>query len=108
MLLEVYERLALLDLLPKEGDYAAIKTTRRAREMIGFTTDEQETLKFVRNEVDKTLRWDTEKNEAMVRDIPVDEWTTNTIRQALINMSNDKKLNDQYFSLYEKFVANFE
>ena len=34
MKLEVHERLALLQLLPASGDYAALKTIRRAKEMI--------------------------------------------------------------------------
>ena len=40
MKLEVHERLALLTLFPKDGDYAALKTFRRAKEMLSFTPEE--------------------------------------------------------------------
>ncbi len=107
MLLEVNERLALMELLPREGDYAAIKTLRRAREMINFTPEENEELDF-KNKGNNILVWDVEAGEKMVRDIPVDEWTSNTIRDILINLSNDKKLSDMQYSLYVKFVVNYE
>ncbi len=107
MLLEVNERLALMELLPREGDYAAIKTLRRAREMIGFTPEENKELDF-KDKGNNILIWDVEAGEKMVRDIPVDEWTTNTIRDILINLSNDKTLSDMQYSLYVKFVVNYE
>ncbi len=107
MLLEVNERLSLMELLPREGDYAAIKTIRRAREMISFTPEENKELKF---EVkgNNILVWDIPAGEKMVRDIPVDEWTSNTIRDILINLSNEKKLTDMHYSLYVKFVVNYD
>lgn len=107
MLLEVQERLALLELFPKEGDYAAIKTLRRAREMISFTPAEQKELEF-ENREGGLLVWNVQKGAEMVRDIPVDEWTTNKLRDILINLSNDNKLADMHFTLYEKFVTNYE
>lgn len=107
MLLEVQERLALMELLPREGDYAAIRELRRAREMINFTPDENKELKF-ESKGEGILVWDVEASAEMVRDIPVSEWATNQIRQKLINLSNDKDLTESHFSLYEKFVINFE
>lgn len=96
-----------MELLPREGDYAAIKTLRRAREMLNFTPDEAEALKF-EDKGEGILVWDVQKSAELVRDIPVDEWTTNQIRQILIGLSNDQKLTEMHFSLYEKFVANYE
>jgi len=107
MLLEVQDRLALMELLPKEGDYAAIKTIRRAKEMIGFRPEELEALEFEQKEGGVVV-WNVKKAAESVCDIPVDEWTTNTIRQKLIGLSNDHKLTDAHFALYEKFVTNFE
>ena len=40
MILDVHERLALISLLPAQEDYKALKTIRRAREMLSFTPDE--------------------------------------------------------------------
>ena len=106
MLLEVQERLALLELLTREGDFAAIKTVRRAREMIDFTPDERQELKF--EQKGTTLVWNLEVGIEMLRDIPVDEWTSNKIRDILINLSNENKLTDMHFTLYEKFVVNYD
>ena len=107
MLLEVQERLALMELLPREGDYAAIRELRRAREMINFTPEENEALKF-EQKGEGILVWDVKAGVDLVRDIPVSEWATNQIRQKLINLSNDKELTEPHFSLYEKFVIQFE
>ena len=107
MLLEVNERLALLELLPREGDYASIKTLSRAREMISFTPEENIELKF-ESKGNNILVWDVEAGEKLVRDIPIDEWTSNTIREILINLSNEKALTDMQYSLYVKFVIHFE
>ena len=107
MILEVQERLALLELLPREGDYAAIKTLRRAREMISFNVEENEDLEF-EQKGEGMLIWNVKKGAEMVRDIPVDEWTTNKVREILINLSNQQKLTEMHFSLYEKFVVNYE
>ena len=106
MLLEVQERLALLELLPREGDFAAIKTIRRAREMIDFTPEERMALKF--EQKGTVLVWDIPKGIELIRDIPVDEWTSNKIRDTLINVSNEQKLTDMHFTLYEKFVVNYD
>ena len=107
MLLEVQERLALMELLPREGDFAAIKELRRARETINFTPDENEKLKF-EQKGEGMLVWDVAAGAELVRDIPVSEWATNQIRQSLINLSNEKKLTEMTYSIYEKFVIQFE
>ena len=107
MILEVQERLALMELLPKEGDYAALRTLRRAREIIAISPDESKELQFEQKQ-DGILVWDPEAAVGLVRDIPVDEWTTGTIKQLLINLENEGKLRDMQLSLYEKFVVNYE
>jgi hypothetical protein len=40
MKLDVRERLLLVTLLPDKGEYPALKTIRRAKEMLSFTPDE--------------------------------------------------------------------
>lgn len=107
MILEIQERLALLELLPKEGDYAALKTLRRAREIISIGPEENEALEF-ETKPGGILVWNTEASIDLIRDLPIDEWTTNTIREILINLSNENKLSDMQLTLYEKFVANYE
>jgi hypothetical protein len=111
MKLEVHERLTLLTLLPKEGDYAALKTIRRAREMLSFTPAEVEFYQMTTGTApDGTpqTHWNTAKAAEAVKDCPVDEYTTNLLRDRLAELSRKKKLTEQYMSVYEKFVLDYK
>lgn len=111
MKLEVHERLALLNILPKEGDYAALKTLRRAREMISFTSEEISFYEIVnRQNPDGTTQtsWSAIRAAEKIKEVPVDEYTTNLIRDKLSSMSKNHKLTDEYYSLYEKFVVMYQ
>ena len=107
MKLEIHERLALLELLPKTGDYVALKTIRRAREMIGITPEEQDKLKFREIEVQgqAQVTWDREVAGELIVDVPIDEWTTNKIRAILVELNDQEEIADKTFTLYEKFVT---
>lgn len=111
MRLEVHERLALLALLPKEGDYAALKTIRRAKEMISFTKDEMDFFEMKNvtgaNGVPQ-VNWNDNKAKEQVKDCPVDEYTTNVIRNKLAEMDREHKLTEEFMSLYEKFVVAYQ
>lgn len=110
MKLEVHERIALLNILPKEGDYAALKTLRRAREMLSFTPEEiklyEITSSVGANGIPQTS-WSSQKAAENIKDCPVDEYTTNLIRESLQTMSKKHKLTDEYYSLYEKFIVMY-
>jgi hypothetical protein len=111
MRLEVHERLALLNILPKEGDYAALKTIRRAREMISFTPEEIKLYGLnsgVGADGKPQTSWDTKKAAENIKDCPIDEYTINVIRDALQEISKKKKLTDEYYSLYEKFIIMYQ
>jgi len=111
MKLEVHERIALLSILPKEGDYAALKTIRRAREMISFTPEEikfYELTNSIGEDGKPNTSWSAAKAQEQIKDVPVDEFTTNLIRTELSRMNDKKKLNEQFLSLYEKFVIMYQ
>src|SRR3990167_591510 len=111
MRLEVHERLALLTLLPAEGDYAALKTIRRAKEMLSFTPDEMNfyEIKNVPGADGKLqTQWSSAKAAEEIKDCPVDEYTMNVIRDRLADLSKRKKLTEQYMSVYEKFVVAYK
>lgn len=111
MKLEVHERIALLNILPQKGDYAALKTLRRAREMISFTPEE---VKFyeIENKIGAdgkvSVNWSTQKANEAVRDIPIDEYTTSVIRNKLAELDKKRELTEDYMSLYEKFVIIYQ
>jgi len=110
MKLEVHERIALLTLLPKEGNYAALKAIRRAREMISFT---QEELKFyeLRNEAGidgkQQTVWNSQRATEAVKDVPVEEYIASTVRNHLADLDKKGKLSEELMSLYDKFVVAY-
>jgi len=110
MILEVYERMALLDLLPKEDNYAGMKSIRRAREVLGLTVEEAKELDYKTVEKDGRLQVFLNPEKAMeaAKDIPLDEYVTNKIRTLLSDMEKKSKINDQNFSLFEKFVITYK
>lgn len=110
MRLEVHERIALLTLLPSKGDYAGLKTLRRAREMLSFTPEE---IKFYKIENvpgpngGSQTQWNLAKAAEAIKDCPVDEYTVSVVRERLAQMSTDKVLTEQFMSIYEKFVIDY-
>ncbi len=104
MILHVAERLVLLELLPKEGDYAALKEFRKARELLSPSPEEQAVLEY-RYDGNRAT-WDAEKDAAHPMDIPLSDWICTKVQELLISKNKDKKLVDREFTLYEKFVVN--
>jgi hypothetical protein len=107
MLLEVHERMQLLQLMPAEGQYEALKTIRRQREMLSFTPEEKDILAL--NSIvnpDGTVKttWKGESAPKVVKDVPIDEYMTNLFRKKLAELEKEGKLNENLMSLYEKFV----
>ena len=111
MKLEVHERIALIGLLPVKGDYAALKTLRRAREMLSFTPEEQKfyELRTVPGEDGKPhTQWNAAKAAEQIKDCPVDEYITNLIRDKLSELNKKHKLTGQLLSVYDKFVVTYK
>ena len=107
MLLEVHERMQLLQLLPPEGTYEALKTIRRQREMLSFQPDEIKILelKSVTNPDGSVANsWNGKNAPKVVKDIPIDEYMTGVFRKKLAQKEEEGKLNDTLTSLYEKFI----
>ncbi len=108
MLLEVHERFQLVQMLPAEGKYEALKTIRRQRESLSFEPEEIKTLSLTSNtNPDGTVSntWDGSKAPLVVKDVPIDEYMTNFFRKELAKIEGEGKLNENLVSLYEKFVV---
>jgi len=107
MLLEVHERFQLVQLLPTEGKYEALKTIRRQKESLAFDPDEIKLLGLTTvTNPDGTVSntWDGSKAPQIVKDVPIDEYMTNLFRKKLAEIEGEGKLNESLVSLYEKFV----
>ena len=111
MLLEVHERIGLLNLLPAQEDFKALKTIRRTREMLTFQPDEIEGL-GMKNSTDAQGRaavvWEPGKAVDFVKELPIPEYSMDLFREELIKLNDAHKLTDQLFSLYEKLVIAYQ
>lgn len=105
MKLFLVERMLLLELLPTEGDYAALKELRKTREMLALTADEEK--KFDVKHEEGMMTWNPEGN-SFERDIPLSEWATTTFQEELRKRNTEKKLDNRTFSLYEKFIIAYD
>ncbi len=101
MELSVGERLALLDVLPKEGDYTTLKVLRKLRESLSFSEEEHKSLKFEKE--GDIIKW-CESGD-IPKDIVIGEKATDIIVEALKKLNRERKLNEAHFVIYGKFVG---
>lgn len=104
MILTVAERVSLLGILPEQGDFVTLKIVRKLREELSFSEEEIKILNLVSQ--DGQVRWEGEKDPN--KDVQIGEKATDVIVEVLKKLNNDKKLIQQQYSLYEKFVDGVE
>ena len=100
MELRIVERYNLLGILPLEGDFTTLKIVRELRESLSYSEEEHKNHNF-RQEGTMVL-WDNDTGET--KDIQIGEKASDIIVDALKKLNDDKKLRDEHFTLYEKFV----
>ena len=110
MELTVFERLVLLNVLPREGGLTTLKIVRQLRESLSFTEEEHTALQF-RQGGDKLadgstvpagrLAWNEAGN--VPKDIPVGEKATAIVLATLRELDRAKKLTADHLPLCEKF-----
>lgn len=106
MYLTIAERIVLLELLPKEGDWAAYKEIHNARMILSLTAEEEKKFEFKVSNGQATWNQEGQKYEA---ELPITDWMTTTYQEILRKKVADKKLNyAREASLYEKFVVNYD
>jgi len=106
MELQIQERLLLLGLLPREGDYVGLRELRRAKENLSLTPDEWK--EFDARYEDGKLFWNQEKAGGYLADIPLTEYVTGLIQEELRTKNKQKKLQENELSLYVKFVVDYD
>lgn len=106
MQLLIHERMLLINILPKEGDYACLKELRRAREVLSLT--EEEWKRFDARYDDGKFFWNQEKAAGYLVDVPLSEYVITLIQDDLRERNKKKKLTEQDFSLYEKFIVAYD
>lgn len=102
--LRIEERLVLLELLPKTGNFLTLKSLRRGRERLALSDEEIKKFKVKISEDRNTVRWDVEAAKETTN-ISFSDSINDIIISTLKKLNNDNTLEEKHFSLYEKFIG---
>lgn len=132
MQLNILERLALLEVIPKEGDFVTLKLVRKLRESLSFSEAEIAEINFNQNwrcpmcqkEIASpdalkcecgsymmatgSVTWDRERGEKVMKEVHMGEKMMSMCVDTLKKLDSEKKLTESYFSLYEKVIKEEE
>jgi hypothetical protein len=111
MNLNLYERLAVLEYIPRNGHYADMVEVRKINELLSFTPEEIKEFDIrvgITQDGRPTFNWDEQKSASYLKDIPFTEWITTTVQTALRNIEAKGELPIQHLTLYEKFIKLYE
>ncbi len=100
MVLEVYERLGLTEVLIPEGNLVYLKARRDLISKVGLSADEIKEYEVVQK--DNLATWNPKKVKE--KDIQFTGGESAMIVDALRELEKTEKLKDHQVSLYEKFV----
>lgn len=104
MILTVAERVTTLSLLPIQGDYATLKILHQLRMSFSFTEEELKKWGITNDPEKQMVSWQ-ENGEA---EIPIGEKATGIIVDALRKLDQQKLLDFNTMSVYEKFIPTIE
>jgi len=100
------ERFVLIDILPKEGDYATLKELHMLRQELAPDADEIEELEIVTQ--NGRVQWNPEKGNTYTREIVINSWGVKKIQETLREINANHKLTVRDLSLYEKFIVAYD
>lgn len=125
---DVTDRLMLLDILPREGDYTTLKIVRELRDELSFSEDEHQALKFENRFIcprchneewspiplkcpvckmemrdSQFKKWD---DVNLIKEIPLRDKAYEIISAELRKLNENHLLADRHIKLYEAFVEN--
>jgi len=100
MKMNVMERLILLGILPKESNFATLMIVKNLTSNLGLS--EEDYKEFEVEQKQDRIIWNKKGEEE--REIKIGEKATDIIIESLKKLDEEKKLTEQHFSLYEKFV----
>lgn len=101
--LDVLERVALIRILPKEGNFISIKMTTDFSDLLNF--DSKDLEKFgIKLFPNGTMNFDTSKNaeKEFIVDTPLKKIVVETLKE----LDDKSKLSPDLLSLYEKFIIS--
>jgi hypothetical protein len=96
----------LIPLLPDQESFAGMGEITRLKMVLQLTGEEADELVALGE--DGSQRLDNIKAAAHIREIPISEWMTKTIRTIFTKMNEQKKIKENQLSLYEKFCLDYD
>ncbi len=100
MLLNVKQRLLLMNILPSESNYITLKVIRRQEEFLSFSEEELQRLKVEKD--GDMYHWDEAADEPV--DIEIGESARGVIKLALRQLDQEGRLKAEFLPLYEHFI----
>ncbi len=100
MLLNVKQRLLLLNILPNEGTYDVLKIVRDQQALLSFTEEEHKRLKIQRQ--DGVFVWDEPADVPV--EVHIGEVAATVVKRALRQLNEEGQLQMEFLPLYEHFV----
>ncbi len=101
MLLSVYDRLILLNILPAEGDITTIRIIRDLRAELSFSEEEHQALQFKQNGPE--VKWINEADKP--KEVNIGIKASQIIEESFLKLNAQKKLTEAHIPIYEKFVS---
>lgn len=107
MELSVKQRINLESILSSftEGKYEQLKAKKSILEKTSFTTEELQEIEFRTEPQGNNLvyKWNSEKET--IKEVEFLELETTLIKEILVKIETEGKLNEQLFDIYELFVV---
>jgi len=108
MKLNIQERIVLLQVLPAEGDFVTLKVLRDLRAVLGFSEEDHKKFKIetiTDDEGKASITWDF-KVGAKETEVEMGDKAVEIVKESLKKLDEEKKLQPQHFSVYEKFIQD--
>jgi len=100
--MNVKERLTVLGLLPKEGNFLTLRLIRDLATKLGLSADEHKEFAIKVNTESNSVNWNAKGNEPKGINFKIKE--IELINKALIKLDKEEKLTEVHYSIYKKFV----
>ena len=102
MNLSVLDRVVLLTILPKEGNFATLRILQDLRMALSFTEEEVKKFKVVVDVESGTTNWEQGHEEV---EIPMGEKATDIVVETFKGLDKKNLLHLEMMETYEKFIT---
>lgn len=101
--LTVRQRIDLQGVLPRQGNFTAIKMIRETRESLSFSEEEHKQIEL-QYHANGNVGWDAKKAKSLVKTIKIPATICSMLKASLKELDKQEKLVEEHIELYEMFV----